>query len=91
MSRTVRKPRRRTTRTTRVFESSYSQRGGIRGDRGSRQELGDDLTGHVGQAKVPALVSACQFFVIDPHEAKNRSVQIVNVHRVFGDIVPEIV
>ena len=46
---------------------------------------------HVGQAVVPALVLERQPGVVDAQAVQDRGVQVVDVDRVRGDVVAEVV
>ena len=46
---------------------------------------------HIGQAVMPSLKFECQFGVVDTQAMQNGRVQIVNVYRVAGDVITEIV
>ena len=46
---------------------------------------------HVREAKVAALVAIRQSFVIDTQQVKHGRVHVVDVYRVFDDVVTEIV
>lgn len=46
---------------------------------------------NIGQPIVAALKPICQFEVIDAKQVQHRGLQVVHVHRVFSDVVAEIV
>src|SRR5262245_5279536 len=54
-------------------------------------ELPDDLTAHVGEPEGPALVPIGELGVIEAHQVEDRRVEVVHVHRVLGDVVPELI
>ena len=43
----------------------------------------DDMSVHVGEPKIAAARAECQTLVVDPHEIKNRGMQIVHVGFIF--------
>ena len=46
---------------------------------------------NAGETLVKALVSNCKAAVIDAHTVENGSIQLVEVHRVFSNIITEII
>ena len=46
---------------------------------------------HVGQAEIAALEAVGQLLVVDAQAMQQRGVEVVNVHRLLGDVVREIV
>ena len=46
---------------------------------------------HVGQTEIPSLISIGETFVVDAQLVENCGIQVVNVDRVFGDVIAEIV
>ncbi len=57
----------------------------------SGQNWADDRAGDVGQAVVAALVLERQPRVVDAQAMQDRGVQVVDVDRVAGDVVAEVV
>ena len=57
----------------------------------SGQDVLDHLAVHVGQPVVPALELVGQPRVIDAQAMEDRGVQVVDVDRVAGDVVAEVV
>ena len=57
----------------------------------SRQDRLDDLSVDVGQAVVAALELVRQPRVVDAQAVQDRGVQVVDVDRVLGDVVAEVV
>ena len=55
----------------------------------SAQEVLHDRPVHIGQPMVPPLVLERQLGVVNPQAVQNRGVQVVDVHRVLGDVVTE--
>ena len=53
------------------------------------QHVVDNLAVHVGQPELPALVLERQPLVVDAHQVQDGGVQVVDVHRVFSDVVAE--
>ena len=51
----------------------------------------NDLAMDIGEAVVAALVAVGQPLVVNPHGVHDRGVDVVNMHRVFIDIVGEVV
>src|SRR5436309_761814 len=56
-----------------------------------RQKRLNNLPGDIGKAVVAALVAVGQALVIDSEQAQRGRVQVVDVDRVGGDVVAEIV
>jgi hypothetical protein len=56
-----------------------------------RQQRLYDLTMNIGQAIASALVLEGQFFVINAHQVHNGCLKIVDMHRVFLDVIAKIV
>ena len=50
----------------------------------------NDSTVHIRQPEVAALVAKGQFLMVDAHQVQNGRIQIVNMDRVFGDVVREL-
>ena len=48
-----------------------------------RQNFPDHVPVHIGQPAVDAVVTVCQFLMIDPHEMENGGMEIVGGRRVF--------
>ena len=61
------------------------------GPRVSRQDRLHDVAGDVGQAVVAALELERQPRVVDAQAVQHRRVQVVDVDRVAGDVVAEVV
>src|SRR5688572_8888448 len=59
--------------------------------RGLREDARDYLSEYVGQAEVTSLRTIGQLRVIDAERAQNRRVEIVDVYRIFDDVVAEVV
>ena len=57
----------------------------------SRQHVLDHIAMHVGQAEIATLEAIGQLLVIDAQAVQDRGVQVVNVDRLVGDVVAEIV
>ena len=57
----------------------------------SGKNLFDDLTMNVGQALLPPAVTIRQLFMIETELMKDRRMQIVNRHRIGGDLIAEFV
>ena len=49
----------------------------------SRQDVGDDLAVHIGEAEVAAAEAEGQAFMIQSHEVQDRGVQVMDVDFVF--------
>ena len=56
-----------------------------------RQDFADDLSGHVGEAEIPALEFVGEFFVIDAHLVQDRGLEIMHVDAFVGQVVAEVV
>ena len=56
-----------------------------------RENLFDEFAMDVGESELAALKAVSEAFVIDAEEMENRSVEIVDVDRVFEDIVAVVV
>src|SRR5262249_55005141 len=50
-----------------------------------------DMTMHIGQAIVPALVLEGQSSVIDAQEMQDGGLEVMDVNRVLGDVVTEVI
>ena len=55
------------------------------------QDVVDNLTTDIRQAKVTSHVAECQLLVVDTHAMQDGRVQIVNMHWVFGHVVTKFV
>ena len=55
------------------------------------QQLGDDLTSHIGQAEVSTLVPESQLLVGDPETVQQRGLEIVDVHGNLGRVITEFI
>ena len=53
----------------------------------SREQPVHDLAADVGEAVVAALEAERQLLVVEPEQVQQRRVQVVDVHRVLGDVV----
>jgi hypothetical protein len=53
--------------------------------------MADDIPEHVGKPEVPALKAVRQFRMVEAHQVQDGGLQVVHVHRVFGDVVAEFV
>jgi hypothetical protein len=51
----------------------------------------DDFSVYVGQAITPSLVFKGKLFVVNSQEVQHGGLEIVNMYRVFGDVVAEII
>ena len=56
----------------------------VRATRDLRQQSRHDLSMHVGQAVLTALVAECEASVIDAAEVQHGGLHVMHVHRVFG-------
>src|SRR5439155_2970923 len=56
-----------------------------------RQDTPNHFTVDVGETEVAALEPVGEPFVVDAEAVQNRCVEIVNVYRVFEDVVTELV
>ena len=45
----------------------------------------------IRQPEVTALMTECQFLVVNTHQVQNGGIQIMNVNGVFGDVVGEVI
>jgi len=54
------------------------------------QDRSDDFAGDVGEAETAALIFEGETLVINPEQAEHGGVEIVNVDRVFDDVIPEL-
>src|ERR1700722_19477851 len=52
-----------------------------------REHLPNHLALHIGQSEIAALEAVGETLVVDPQTVEDGRLQIVNVHRVFDDIV----
>ena len=59
--------------------------------RDSGEDLLHELSMHIGQSELAALVGVRQTFVIEPEEVKHRRLQIVNVNGILNDVKAEFV
>src|SRR5262245_59935308 len=60
----------------------------LMGDSG--QDALRDVPSHVGQTEIPALVLVSQLRVTDAEQMQHRRVQIVDMHRILGDVVGKV-
>ncbi len=58
---------------------------------GLGEDVLDDRAVHVGQAEVAALEAVGQPLVVDAQAVQDRGVQVVDVDRLLGDVVAEVV
>ena len=61
------------------------------GQRASRQQVADHVAGDVGEAEVAAAEAIGQPLVVDAEQVQDGGVQVVDVDRVRGDVVAEVV
>ena len=57
----------------------------------SRHQRGDDIASHIRQPIIPSLKPMRQSQVIQPKQAQNRRVKIVDVNRILRDIPADVV
>ena len=56
-----------------------------------RQNVGDDFPVDVRETEIASLCSIGQLFVVDPQQMQNCCVQVMDVDRLLGDVVTEII
>ena len=57
----------------------------------SGEQRSYDVTADVGQTEAASLVTERQLFVIDPEQMEDCGLQIMDVDRVFRDVISKIV
>ena len=46
---------------------------------------------HIRETEIPTLIGIGQSFVIDSHQMKDRRLQVVDMNRILGDTVSELI